>query len=86
MHSVISDAMCSGIIYPSLSYDKITLTPGPEHTAAAENAVQPSYYTLPLFHPPMDADNAQVGLGYVSSDGHLFSCRNPVIMQQAFHV
>ncbi|KAG2340542.1 hypothetical protein BDR05DRAFT_937722 [Suillus weaverae] len=59
---------------------------GPEHTAAAGNAAQPSYCTLPLFHPPVDPNNAQVGLGYVSEDGHLFSCRNPVIMQQAFHV
>ncbi|KAG1725515.1 hypothetical protein EDB19DRAFT_1643996 [Suillus lakei] len=59
---------------------------GPEHTAAAGNAAQPSYCTLPLFHPPMDPNAAQVGLGYVSNDGHLFSCRNPVIMQQAFHL
>ncbi|KAG2136644.1 hypothetical protein DEU56DRAFT_356200 [Suillus clintonianus] len=59
---------------------------GPEHTATTGNAAQPSYCTLPLFHPPMDPNNAQVGLGYVSNDGHLFSCRNPVIMQQAFHV
>ncbi|KAG1840861.1 hypothetical protein C8R48DRAFT_739797 [Suillus tomentosus] len=59
---------------------------GPEHTAAAGNAAQPSYCSLPLFHPRMDPNNAQVGLGYVSNDGHLFSCRNPVIMQQAFHV
>ncbi|KAG2340343.1 hypothetical protein BDR05DRAFT_889963 [Suillus weaverae] len=59
---------------------------GPEHTAAAGNAAQPSYCTLPLFHPPMDPNNAPVGLGYVSNDGHLFSCRNPVIMQQAFHL
>ncbi|KAG1764551.1 hypothetical protein EDD22DRAFT_883267 [Suillus occidentalis] len=56
------------------------------HTAAAGNAAQPSYCTLPLFHPPADPNNAQVGLGYVSNDGHIFSCRNPVIMQQAFHV
>ncbi|KAG2116835.1 hypothetical protein DEU56DRAFT_984883 [Suillus clintonianus] len=59
---------------------------GPEHTAATGNTAQPSYCTLPLFHPPMDPNNAQVGLGYVSNDGHVFSCRNPVIMQQAFHV
>jgi len=74
------------MIHLSLSYNKFTLMPGPEHTAAAGNAAQPSYCTLPLFHPPMDPKNAQVGLGYVSSDGHLFSCRNPAIMQQAFHV
>ncbi|KAG1719880.1 hypothetical protein EDB19DRAFT_2044892 [Suillus lakei] len=34
---------------------------GPEHTAAAGNAAQPSYCTLPLFHPPVDPNNAQVG-------------------------
>ncbi|KAG1806383.1 uncharacterized protein HD556DRAFT_1428518 [Suillus plorans] len=59
---------------------------GPEHTAAAGNAAQPSYCTLPLCHLPMDPNNDQVGLGYISNDGHLFSCRNPMIMQQAFHV
>ncbi|KAG1886418.1 uncharacterized protein F5891DRAFT_1082392 [Suillus fuscotomentosus] len=59
---------------------------GPEHTAAAGNAAQPSYCTSPLFHLPMDPNNAQVGLGYVSNDGHIFSCRSPVIMQQPFHV
>ncbi|KAG0697666.1 hypothetical protein DFH29DRAFT_984173 [Suillus ampliporus] len=59
---------------------------GPEHTATTGNAAQPSYCTLLLFHPLVDPNNAQVGLGYVSNDGHLFSCRNPVIMQQAFHV
>ncbi|KAH7882014.1 hypothetical protein F5I97DRAFT_1939518 [Phlebopus sp. FC_14] len=66
------DAMCSG----------------PEHTAAAAGHVpQPSYCILPLFHPPQDPDTAAIeGLGYVSNDGHQFSCRNPVVMQQAFHV
>ncbi|KAG1731285.1 hypothetical protein EDB19DRAFT_1881018 [Suillus lakei] len=63
------DAMCSG----------------PEHTAAEGNAAQPSFCTLPLFHVPMDPNNAPVTLGYVSNDGHFFSCRNPVVMQQAFH-
>ncbi|KAG1768958.1 hypothetical protein EDD22DRAFT_843764 [Suillus occidentalis] len=47
---------------------------GPEHTAAAGNTAQPSYCTLPLFHPPVDPHGVQVGLG------------NPVVMQQAFHV
>ncbi|KIJ61776.1 hypothetical protein HYDPIDRAFT_115606 [Hydnomerulius pinastri MD-312] len=64
------DAMCSG----------------PEHTAAAGNIAQPSYCTLPLFHPPMNPNTPPEGLGYVSNDGHHFSCRNPVVMQQAFHV
>jgi hypothetical protein len=69
-----------------LSHCPFTVLPGPEHTAATGNAAQPSYCTLPLFHPPADPNNAQVGLGYISNDGHLFLCRNPVIMQQAFHV
>ncbi|KAF9228244.1 hypothetical protein BS17DRAFT_877588 [Gyrodon lividus] len=64
------DAMCSG----------------QEHTAAAGSVAQPSYCTLPLFHPPMNSNTPAEGLGYVSNDGHHFSCRNPVVMQQAFHV
>ena len=47
---------------------------------------QPSHCTLALFHAPMDSANAPAGLGYVSNDGHHFSCKNPVVMQQAFHV
>jgi hypothetical protein len=38
-----------------------------------------------MFHPPIDALNAPA-LGYVSNDGHHFGCRNPIVMQQAFHV
>jgi hypothetical protein len=64
------DAMCSG----------------PEHTAAEGNAAQPSFCTLPLFHIPMDPNTPLESLGYISNDGHHFSCRNPVVMQQAFHV
>ncbi|KIM92371.1 hypothetical protein PILCRDRAFT_417 [Piloderma croceum F 1598] len=59
---------------------------GPEHCATATVAAQPSYCTLPMFHPPRNPNNAPAGLGYISNDGHLFSCKNPVIMQQAFHV
>ncbi|KIJ64834.1 hypothetical protein HYDPIDRAFT_111462 [Hydnomerulius pinastri MD-312] len=58
---------------------------GPEHTAAGGNPAIPSYCTLPLFHPPQDPNTAP-GMGYISHDGHQFSCRNPVVMQQAFHV
>lgn len=58
---------------------------GPEHAATANQTAQPSYCTLPLFHPPYSADQL-TGLGYVSNDGHLFSCKNPIVMQQAFHV
>jgi hypothetical protein len=60
---------------------------GPEHTVEVGGAnAQPSRCTLALFHSPMDAANAPAGLGYVSNDGHHFSCQDPTIMQQAFHV
>ncbi|KAG2051798.1 hypothetical protein BDR06DRAFT_1010094 [Suillus hirtellus] len=54
---------------------------GPEHTDAEGNAAQPSFCTLPLFHVPMDPNNAIATLGYISSDGHFFSCKNPLVMQ-----
>ena len=60
---------------------------GPEHTVEVGGAnAQPSRCTLALFHPPMGAANAPADLGYVSNDGHHFSCKNPIVMQQAFHV
>jgi len=39
-----------------------------------------------MFHVPNSPNSAPAGLGYVSNDGHHFSCKNPVVMQQAFHV
>jgi len=63
------------------------MCPGPEHTTEVGGAnAQPSRCMLALFHPPIDVENAPAGLGYVSNDGHHFSCRNPIVMQQAFHV
>ncbi|KAF8452913.1 hypothetical protein L210DRAFT_3617960 [Boletus edulis BED1] len=59
---------------------------GPEHTAAGGGATIPSYCVLPLFHAPLNPNTAPAGAGYVSSDGHQFACRNPVVMQQAYHV
>ncbi|CAK5283767.1 unnamed protein product [Mycena citricolor] len=59
------------------------MCPDTEHAATANNPAHPSYCTLPLFHPP--ATQAS-GLGYVSNDGHVFNCKNPAVMQQAFHV
>ncbi|KAF8548836.1 hypothetical protein OG21DRAFT_1448641 [Imleria badia] len=59
---------------------------GPEHTAAGGGAAIPSYCILPLFHAPLNPNTAPAGVGYVSNDGHQFACRNPVVMQQAFHV
>lgn len=37
-----------------------------------------------MFHPPAAFNNA--GMGYVSNDGHHFSCKNPAVLQQSFHV
>jgi hypothetical protein len=47
-----------------------------------------------MFHPLKSTDDPvhEVGLaeevasGYISNDGHMFSCKNPAIVQQAFHV
>ncbi|KAI0246219.1 hypothetical protein BJV78DRAFT_1286673 [Lactifluus subvellereus] len=64
------DAMCSGA----------------EHSATAATPGQPSYCTLPMFHPPMNLNDPVTGPGYISNDGHMFECRNPVALQQAFHV
>ncbi|KAJ7226665.1 hypothetical protein GGX14DRAFT_347338, partial [Mycena pura] len=54
-----------------------------EHAGNAANPPNPSYCALPLFHPP--AIQA-AGLGYLSNDGHLFNCKNPAVLQNAFHV
>ncbi len=61
---------------------------GQEHSAAVggPGPGQPSYCTLPIFHLARNPNDPVNGLGYTSNDGHLFECRNPVVMQQAFHV
>ncbi|KAH9029425.1 hypothetical protein EDB85DRAFT_1867188 [Lactarius pseudohatsudake] len=62
------------------------MCPGPEHTVEVGGAnAQPSRCTLSMFHLDVNAANAPA-LGYVSNDGHHFGCRNPIVMQQAFHV
>jgi hypothetical protein len=79
--------MCSGkaILITDLCW-LLILKAGPEHTSAEGNAAQPSFCTLPLFHVPLYPDTPPASPGYVSNDGHHFSCTNPVVMQQAFHV
>ncbi|KAF8548560.1 hypothetical protein OG21DRAFT_1422884 [Imleria badia] len=56
-----------------------------EHTIAGGGAAMPSYCVLPLFHALLNPNTAPAGVGYISNDGHQFTCRNPVL-QQAFHV
>ncbi|KAI9460706.1 hypothetical protein F5148DRAFT_1276740 [Russula earlei] len=59
---------------------------GPEHSGTPAGTGQPSYCTLPMFHAPRNPNDPVNGFGYISNDGHLFGCNNPVVMQQAFHV
>ena len=39
-----------------------------------------------MFHQPRNVYERFEGLGYISNDGHIFECTNPVVLQQAFHV
>ncbi|KAI9455080.1 hypothetical protein BJY52DRAFT_1151944 [Lactarius psammicola] len=60
------------------------MCPGPEHTIEGGGAnAQPSGCTQPIFHAPLDSSP---GPGYVSNDGHHFACKNPALLQPAFHV
>ena len=65
----------------------ITTYEGREHTTEGGGTnPQPSGCTMAIFHAPMNAESAPPGPGYVSSDGHHFACKNPVLLQTAFHV
>ena len=60
---------------------------GREHTTeGGRTNAQPSGCTLPIFHALMRTEDAPPGPGYVSNDGHHFTCKNPVLLQAAFHV
>ena len=39
-----------------------------------------------MFHQPKKFYEPLDGLSYISNDGHIFECENPVVLQQAFHV
>jgi hypothetical protein len=82
-----------GVTYPALLVEPNALPPeyesdsecaGEEHKAREDTPAKPSFCTLPMFHPP--AAGATRGVGYVSTDGHQFDCRNPAVMKAAFHV
>ncbi|KAI9443795.1 hypothetical protein H4582DRAFT_1807488, partial [Lactarius indigo] len=60
------------------------MCPGSEHSATDAAPAQPSYCLLPMFHPPKSTNDPADGLGYISNDGHMFSCENPAELQ-AFH-
>ena len=81
---------CARVIafsWRGFSFSLITTYKGREHTTEGGGAnAQPSGCTLAIFHAPMSAETAPPGPGYVSSDGHHFACKNPVLLQAAFHV
>ncbi|KAH9059728.1 hypothetical protein EDB87DRAFT_1831890 [Lactarius vividus] len=66
------------------------MCPGSEHlvttSETAHGQPQPSYCTLPMFHHLKSTDDPMDGVGYISDDGHMFSCKNPAVVQQTFHV
>ncbi|KAH8977864.1 hypothetical protein EDB86DRAFT_3157238 [Lactarius hatsudake] len=63
------------------------MCPGPDHTSEGGGAsAQPSSCTLPIFHAPLRTKILSPGPGYVSSDGHHFTCKSPALLQPAFHV
>ncbi|KAI0292619.1 hypothetical protein B0F90DRAFT_1671124 [Multifurca ochricompacta] len=63
------------------------LRSGPEHYVEEGGVnAQPSRCTQALFHAPMDGADAPSGIGYVSNDGHHFTCKNPIFMQPVHHV
>ncbi|KAI0292593.1 hypothetical protein B0F90DRAFT_1645427, partial [Multifurca ochricompacta] len=63
------------------------LCAGPEHYVEEGGVnAQPSRCTQALFHAPMDGANVPSGIGYVSNDGHHFTCKNPIFMQPVHHV
>ncbi|KAF7308315.1 VWFA domain-containing protein [Mycena chlorophos] len=59
------------------------MCPDTDHVGDATTAPNPSYCVLPLFHAPA---TQATGLGYLSNDGHVFNCKNPAVLQHAYHV
>ncbi|KAF8340910.1 hypothetical protein F5887DRAFT_1062589 [Amanita rubescens] len=59
---------------------------GSEHAASGGKPATHSFCILPLFHAPLSTSRAQPNQGYISRDGHQFSCRNPASVQQPFHI
>ena len=76
------------VMMPLMSFPALNIDyQGPEHTVVGGGVnAQHSRCSLPMFHPPMDVASAPAGTGYVSTDGHHFGCKNPIVMQQAYHV
>ncbi|KAF8549818.1 hypothetical protein OG21DRAFT_542691 [Imleria badia] len=59
---------------------------GTEHVASGGKPAVPSFCILPLFHAPLSASSSPLKQGYISRDGHQFTCKNPASVQQPFHI
>ena len=76
-----SDAICPGIV----SIIPILILLAFHVWADTEHGAKPSYCTLNIFHQPAtEEDHVPNGIGYISSDGHRFSCRK--VTSEAFHM
>ncbi|QRV84778.1 von willebrand factor type A domain protein [Ceratobasidium sp. AG-Ba] len=57
----------------------------PKHSATTSTPACPSYCTLPALHKPQTPGLGSPN-GYISSDGHLFDCPNPVELYSNYHI
>jgi len=72
--------MHSGLAEPRHLRDRYRI-PGSEHAATNSQSAQPSYCTLPLFHPP-HATNRLTGLGCDSHPSLMYITQRPLDMSQ----
>jgi hypothetical protein len=63
----------------------MTLLLGEEHDAQINPGAVDSYCTLKLFHAPAVQAELQ-GIGYISQDGHSYTCKNPALTQKSYHM
>lgn len=85
--SVTTCALVRGYTVEFCSSQPDYLVTGEEHQANNNTPARPSFCNMPIFHAQATAaDLTASELGYVSQDGHLYGCKNPATMQQAFHM
>ncbi|KAI0052043.1 hypothetical protein FA95DRAFT_1618925 [Auriscalpium vulgare] len=57
-----------------------------DHEHVTSSPPAPSFCTQPLFHALAGPNGPPPMSGYISQDGHTFTCKNPAIMQLTYHV
>ena len=77
------DHSCAGAFQPYLGCRHSYAAAADNHKASESGPAKPSYCALPIFHPPQP-QSPVVGTGYVSQDGHSFTCANPVVANPAY--